>query len=243
MNILDFDNVSFSFGKESIIRNVSFAIEKGDYCGVVGPNGGGKTTILRLIIGLLKPDSGKITINGKSIKESRNIIGYVPQYSNMDNSFPISVEQVVAMGVLKRFNLSPFLKSDDKRRVEEALDLLKIRNLRDNSFGDLSGGQKQRVLIARAIVSNPEILILDEPTASVDSEIEKEIYILLKEFNKDKTIILVSHDMEKISSASNRLLCVNRKVIVHSTENKEFHDSTTSIYNPELKIIKHKCGI
>ncbi|MBN1971694.1 MAG: ABC transporter ATP-binding protein [Candidatus Delongbacteria bacterium] len=243
MPVIVFENVNMNFGAQRVLENISFTLEKNDYCGIIGPNGGGKTTILKLILGFIKPSTGKITVLGKNPKFSGNQIGYVPQFNKMDDHFPITVEQVVSMGTMKKFSLFPSIRNEEKIRIFEALSKVKMEDHIHKNFGNLSGGMKQRVLIARAIVSHPELLILDEPTASVDPDVEKDIYSLISSLKENMTIIMVSHDMNIISSAANKVLCINRRASFHSPEYPEFHDFSNNIYNPEIKIVKHHCGI
>ena len=217
--IISVQDLSFCYDKTPVLEKVSFSVESGEFIGIFGPNGGGKTTLLKLLIGILKPDRGTISLLGKDPRESRGEVGYVPQVLRFDKDFPISVLEVVLMGALSKLT---WWGSYPKEAVEAAHEALKRVGLLDfarASFGTLSGGQAQRALIARAIVAKPSILILDEPTASVDPQAEQEIHHLLAELNKSLTIIMVTHDLQSIIDKAKRLLCVHRQVTsMHSRE-------------------------
>ncbi len=239
---IEFEGVSFSYEDETILQNVSFSLEKNDFVAVIGPNGGGKTTILKLMCGLLKPSKGKISILSNLPEKMLDKIGYVPQFSEFDKHFPISVEETVLMGRLHKFSFFPFYSEKDKMLAENAMKKTDILNLANKKISELSGGQKQRVLISRAIVNNPEILLLDEPLASVDSKVEADIYALLKELNKTTTIVLISHDVGVVSSFVNKIVCVNRNAVIHDSKavaNKELF----SVYQSPVSVVHHQCGL
>lgn len=206
-------NVKFSFTKELILYNVNWTIKKGDFWAIIGPNGGGKSTLAKLIAGLLKTNEGEI-IRHLPIK-----IGYVPQNTFLNRYFPITALEVVMMGFLK----PSFLRSSlPKCAKETALHFLKevhLESFANRKIGELSGGQRQRVLIARALCGNPNLLILDEPTASVDKKNQKEIYDLLHKINKEKTIILISHDISVLMECAKQVLYVNKEVTIHELPN------------------------
>jgi zinc transport system ATP-binding protein len=241
-SIIEFDKVSFSYGRNEVLKDVDLVVEKGDFFAIVGPNGGGKTTILRLILGLEPPDKGRVLIMGGEPSRSTLKTGYVPQFSNHDRVFPISVKDVVLQGLIRQDSFFPFYSAKDIEKSMKIMEFLGIKNRCSDRFGDLSGGLKQRTLIARAIVSDPEILLLDEPVASVDSSIEKDIYDMLIEFNRKMTIIMVSHDLGFVSQYVNKIGCVNRTFVCHRTE-----EMTAGIvdrmYNGKNVMINHKCGI
>jgi zinc transport system ATP-binding protein len=209
-------DVFFSYEKTPILSGVNVSIEKGEFVGIFGPNGGGKTTLLKILMGFLKEDNGSVSILGTSAKEARQHIGYVPQISKIDKQFPITVEEVVQMGSLSKVNFFGKLKKTYKIKALEALEKVGMLDKKDCSFGSLSGGQAQRVLIARALATDPKLLFLDEPTASVDPVAEKEILSLLASLKGEITILMVTHDLQTILEEVGKLLCVHRDVHTHS---------------------------
>ncbi len=241
--IISFQNVTFAFDNETILENIHFSICKNDFIGIIGPNGGGKTTLLRLMLGTLKPNKGEVRIFNQAAIKSRQYIGYVPQFSKLDDDFPITVEQVVAMGLFKNSCFFPYISKKKLIQIHSALEKVKILNLAKKNFGELSGGQKQRCLLARAIAALPEILLLDEPTASVDSSVEKDIYDLLRSLNKKMTIILVSHDLGFISAYIKRVFCVNRQLADHCADQISEETSIDVAYEKNKKMIQHQCQL
>ena len=213
MSLISLKNVSFKYENTLVLNNVNFEIDKGDYVTIIGPNGGGKTTLLKLILGFIKPSEGEIKIN---VEKKR--IGYVPQKAvNFDHNFPASVNEVVSMGRIANRGLINMLNKEDYDKVESSLKFVEMWEKREEKIGELSGGQQQRVFIAKALCSNPEILILDEPTTGIDSNSRDNFYKLLKELNKKGiTLVLVSHDISAIVKDVNKVFCVNQKVNVHN---------------------------
>ncbi len=234
---LFFDNVTYSYGREPVLENVNLKIRFGDFASIVGPNGGGKTTMLKLILGLLKPDSGRVYVLGKNPKKSRLRMGYMPQYAHLDIDFPVTVMDVVLMGRLglnSRFRYS----KEDIKAAGSALCQVNISDMSNRMFSRLSGGQRQRVLIARALCSDPDILLLDEPTANIDPEIEETIFSLLVELNKKMTILVVTHDLGFVSQVVKSVICVNRRVLVHPTS--EINGALVKdIYGADLRMVRH----
>jgi zinc transport system ATP-binding protein len=203
-----FEGVSFSYGPVKVLEKASFHIHQGEFIALVGPNGSGKTTVLKLLLGLEKPDTGKIGIFGTAAEgpdRNHDRIGYVPQQAPQDRAFPISVRDVVRMGRLR--SLLGYTR-DDRAAVEEALVQADIQDLADRSFAALSGGQRRRVLVARALASRPEILILDEPTANMDSESGERLFETLGHLKGKTTILIVTHDLDFVSSLTDRALCL-----------------------------------
>lgn len=205
-------DLCFSYDKVPILEHADFQIEHGEFIGIFGPNGGGKTTLLKLLMGMLAPNSGSILLLDQPPKNSRGHIGYVPQALRFDKDFPISVLDVVLMGCLSKLTWWGTYPKGVKEKALEALEKVDLLPFAKAPFGTLSGGQAQRALIARAIVDNPKILLLDEPTASVDPKAEQEIHQLLVELNKSITIVMVTHDLQSIIDKAQRLLCVHRQV-------------------------------
>ena len=207
--IIECKNVNFYFTKERILYNVDWTIYENDFWAIIGPNGGGKSTLARLLVGLLKPSSGKI-IKSKNLR-----IGYVPQNTFLNRHFPISTLEVVMMGFLKPKLFGGFLPKNAKKNAMELLEQFHLESYADKKIGSLSGGQRQRVLIARALCGNPNLLILDEPTASIDQKNQKEIYDLLQTLNKEKTIIMISHDISVLLGYAKKVLYVNQEAKEH----------------------------
>lgn len=240
--IVKFDRVSFSYGRNEVLKDVDLSIKKGDFFAIIGPNGGGKTTILRLILGLERPSKGSVQIKGAPYSAGSLKTGYVPQFSNHDRQFPLQVKDVVLQGLIGPDSLLPFYKKEQIEKTMAVMKKLGIEKRADDRFGELSGGLKQRTLIARAIVSEPELLLLDEPVASVDSSIEKDIYEMLVELNRNMTIVMVSHDLGFVSDYVNMVGCVNRTFISHHTHDIS-HSDIDSMYKSKGVMINHKCGI
>ncbi len=219
-------DLAFSYEDgRAILQEVNLDILPGTFTAMVGPNGGGKTTLLRLILGQLTPAKGSISIFGRSPRAAREKIGYVPQQLRYDQLFPITVSEVVLMGTLTAKTSWGFRYSTaQKEAARRALNEVGLTHWSE-PFKALSGGQRQRVLIARALVGRPELLLLDEPTANLDAAVSAEFYELLSRLNQEMTILLVSHDMEYVSQNVNNVVCVNHTVDVHPTSALEFVQS------------------
>ena len=241
-NVVETTHVDFAYDGDLILEDVTLTVREGDFLGVVGPNGSGKTTLLKIILGLIHPSRGTVRVFGQPPEAARHLIGYVPQHADLDASFPISVMDVVLIGRLgKAPRLGRYGKTD-RQLAEEAMQEVEIHDLRNRRFGTLSGGQKQRVLMARALVGKPDMLLLDEPTTSVDGRVEQDIYQLLERLNEKVTIILVSHDLGFISTYVNHVACVNRRVVCNPT-NEITGDVIDACYSGPVHMIKHKCEL
>jgi zinc transport system ATP-binding protein len=214
--VLQIKDLSFSYEKRSILQGINLSVKMGEFIAIFGPNGGGKTTFLKLLMGFLKADKGQISIFGSHPKKAREKIGYVPQVARFDKQFPLSVLDLVLMGCLSQTTIWGTYPKEMKKHALDALDKVGILKLQNRAFGTLSGGQAQRALIARALVSNPELLLLDEPTASVDPEAEKQIHELLLELKGFMTILMVTHDLQEIIGKADRLLCIHRSLTSYS---------------------------
>ncbi len=236
------DHVFFAYDGSPTLEDITLSVPHGDFLGIVGPNGGGKSTLLRIILGLLHPTKGSIRIFGRSPEKVRHLLGYVPQHANLDATFPVSVMDVVLLGRLGKAPLLGGYGKMDKQKAEEAMEKVKIQDLRNRQFGTLSGGQKQRVLIARALVGQPALLLLDEPTASIDGRVEEDIYEFLKKLNEQVTIILVSHDLGFISTYVRHVACVNRRLACNPTGDIT-GDIVEACYSGPVHMIKHTCGL
>lgn len=211
--VISVQNVSFGYTKEEpVLQNVSFTVAKGECIGLIGPNGGGKTTLLRLIMGFLTPTHGRISLFGKSPKRHPNGIGYVPQSLRFDKYFPITVRELVLGGRLSQLPWWGRFSRKDTEHAEHALHKVGLEKLADRPFGTLSGGQMQRALIARALAQEPKILLLDEPTASVDIQAEADIYSILDAIRSQLTILMVTHDIRAVIQHVQRVFCVQGKL-------------------------------
>lgn len=215
MPIVEINNLDFSYNGEIVLENVSLGVRQGDFIAVIGPNGGGKTTLLKLMLGLLTPNKGVIRVLGQSPRKASSGIGYVPQNVHLNLSFPITALDVVLMGTLDSKKRWTRQSASDRRNAMAALERLGMAALAQKKIGALSGGQRQRVFIARALVTHPELLLLDEPTASIDTRGQSDFYKQLEELNKDITILVVSHDLLVISRYIKSVACVNRQLHYH----------------------------
>ena len=240
--IIEIKDLSFSYDNQEVLKDISLDVEKNDFMAVLGPNGGGKTTLLKLILGINKPTKGSIKVFGTKPQKARSHIGYVPQYLNFDNNFPVSVIEVVLMSSLKTFSLLPWYSAKVKKDAMNFLKQMKIDKFANKRFGDLSGGQQQRVLIARALMNNPDLLILDEPTASVDIKVEEDVFEILKNLSKTITIIIVSHDVSFVSSYVNKVTCLNLCSCTHKADELD-KNSLMDMYHGTIKTIEHHCGL
>ena len=206
---LEFDAVSYSYGNLAVLSDASFHIHEGEFTALVGPNGAGKTTILRLLLGLARPAKGRVLVFGADPEDSRDSMGYVPQHSSFDPAFPISVGEVVRMGRL-RGGAGQYSK-DDAAFIDRALEMAGVQDLRRRPYTALSGGQRRRVLVARALAGRPRFLVLDEPTANMDTESENRLYRVLGELKGETTILVVTHDTGFVSALTDAVLCVGER--------------------------------
>ena len=209
--IISLENVSFSYSHKPFLENINLKIFEKEFIGISGPNGGGKTTLIKLILGLLKPKSGKITLFGEKPKKGRQKIGYLSQYENVDLDFPATAREIVLLGRIDK-TLIKFFSEEDKAITDKFLKEMGIWELRDRKLNELSGGEKQRVFIAKALATEPQALILDEPLSNVDVGARDELFKLLKELNKKIAIIVVDHNLEILSKYSKQIVCVNKCV-------------------------------
>ncbi len=246
-NIIELHNISFSYdGIEKVLENITFSVHKGDYLGIIGPNGGGKTTVLKIMLGLLQPTSGTIKLFGKPLKAFKDWskIGYVPQkVSHFDNNFPVTVEEVVAMGRFARRGLFHFPQQEDSEKVERALKQVDMWEYKSKQIGELSGGQQQRVFIARALVTEPEVIFLDEPTVGVDATTQEQFYKLLKSLNRELqlTLVLVSHELDIVANEATEVACINCNLVCYCTPKELMHkDTLEKMYGKDLKYILHQ---
>jgi zinc transport system ATP-binding protein len=213
--IVEIKNVWFAYNGQTVLEDVSLDIQQGDFIAMIGPNGGGKTTLLKLMLGLLKPDKGAIRVLGDSTEKASHHIGYVSQDVHINRSFPITATDVVLMGKLEPNRRWAKSSVQDRDEALDALERMEIESFADSKIGELSGGQRQRVFIARALVTQPKVLLLDEPTASIDAKGQAEFHRLLKTLNKDIPILVVSHDLVAISSYVKSVACINKRLHYH----------------------------
>ena len=216
-----------------ILEGVSLSVASGDFLGIIGPNGGGKTTLLKVILGLVNPSHGRVYVLGQAPERSRHRIGYVPQYNLFDREFPINVRDTVLMGCNGKAGLIRRYSREDKELAQGALKTVGMLSYQKHQIGKLSGGEQQRVFIARALVSRPKLLLLDEPTASVDSSMQIQFYELLVKLKKDMTIIMVSHDISAVSIYVDKIACLNHQLFYHGSKEIE----------PEVLEATYKCPV
>jgi len=236
--VIEIENLWFSYGAQPVLRDVSLRIEPGEYVCMLGPNGGGKTTLLKLILGLLRPDRGAIRVLGGQPRQTCSRTGYVAQQSQFDPSFPVSVLDVVLMGRLGRSSgLGPHRRAD-VQAADAALAEVSISDLRKRPFSELSGGQRQRVLIARALSAEPEVLLLDEPTSNLDVGVEQEFQQLLASLAQRMTIVLVSHDIGFVTHQVGKVVCVRQTVAVHPTASLT-GDLMRDLYGQDIRLVRH----
>ncbi len=237
--VIEIEDLSFSFDAgPPVLEGVTLAISKLDFASVIGPNGGGKTTLLKLILGLLQPGSGRIRVLGTSPLRARHRIGYMPQFAAMDPRFPVEVLDVVLMGRLgPDRRIGPFSRPDREAAVR-TLGEVGLAGLERRPFSDLSGGQRQRVLLARALVSDPELLLLDEPAAGLDQKVEQDFFELLRELNRTTTLLLVSHDLGFVSAFVKTVVCVHRTVDVHPMSSLD-GAMIQELYGGNVRLVHH----
>ncbi|MDY5730913.1 MAG: metal ABC transporter ATP-binding protein [Eubacteriales bacterium] len=239
MNIIETKHLFVEFGETQALTDVNLQVQEGDYVAIIGPNGGGKTTLLNSIIGLQKPCRGNVQLFGKTPTQARTHVGFVPQFGKMNKRFPISVHEAVLTGALKSA-IHPFFRysAQDKAQAMEKLEQLGIAHLHNRQISKLSGGEFQRMLIARALMNNPRLLLLDEPTSSIDPQSRELIYALLKDFNKQGSIVMVSHDLVAVSSHVKSIVCLNKNLIYHG-EPELSENTVQQLYGCPVDLIAH----
>ena len=236
--VIELDDVSFAYDRAAVLEDVNVSIRRGESICVVGPNGGGKTTLLRLILGLLEPAAGRVRVFGQEPRRVRKRIGYMPQHAYYDPQFPVTATDVVLMGRLGRGGALGWYGRADRHAAAEALAEVGMEDDAGRPFAALSGGQRQRVLIARALCCRPELLLLDEPTANVDTAVEAQLVDLLQQLNRRMTIVMVSHDLGFVSHIVQRVVCVNRRVVVHPTVELT-GETIRDIYDVDVRMVRH----
>jgi len=232
--VIDIEGVNLSYGQIPVLQDINLQIGAEEFFGIIGPNAAGKSTLLKLLLGLLVPDTGIVKVFGEHPEKGRSRIGYVPQHPGFRRDFPITVLEVVQLGQLG--SIHPGQELPHKLRA--AMDAVALNDIAARQIATLSGGQLQRVMIARALACDPEILILDEPTANIDMRAEEDIFSLLKQYNEHMTIIVVSHDIGFISGYVHRVACLNRTLVCHNTE--DINGKTIEeLYGTPIKMIDH----
>ncbi len=235
--LVEVQGVTAGYDEDIILRNVNLTIRENDFIGVIGPNGGGKTTLVKVILGLIRPMSGKVIYHNISEPGNQLQMGYLPQVSNTDKVFPITVLNVVLSGLARPYRMINRFSKPQVIKAREMLDAMGIGHLADKNMGELSGGQMQRVFLCRAIVSDPQLLILDEPNTFVDNKFESDLYQTLKKLNQSMAILMISHDVGTITYFVKSIACVNRELHYHSSN--IITQEQLAAYNCPIQIIAH----
>lgn len=238
-DIVEIQGVWVQLGGRSVLEDIHFTLQKGDFYGVIGPNGGGKTTLIKVILGLIQPWRGEVRVEGARPEAHRHRLGYVPQYRTYDFTYPLTVGEMVLSGRLGLIS-GPFRKyrAQDREKAREAMERMGIGDLADRPIGELSGGQQQRAIIARALVAEPHALLLDEPTTHVDPRMEEEFYEILRSLQKQMAILLVTHDMTAVSAYVDKIACLNRRLYTHG--NREIdEDMLAAVYHCPINLLAH----
>ena len=230
--LIEIREMEVAYQRQVALTNVSLCIYDRDFIGIIGPNGGGKTTLVQVILGLLKPTKGSLEYSF-----DKSEIGYLPQGNQVDEHFPITVREVVDSGLEHGLKLGRKFRNSEKLKLDTVLDKVGMLPLSSRPIGELSGGEFQRTMLARAIISSPKLLVLDEPDAHVDNRFEMELYGLLRELNETMTILLISHDIGTISPYIKTIACVNRTLHYHSSN--EISEEQLKVYNCPIEIITH----
>ena len=228
-------SLSASYGANLVLQDVNFKVNENDFIGVIGPNGGGKTTLLRVILGLVKPITGRMVFNNELL--NGNSIGYLPQMSTGDINYPVTVTDIILSGLMIRKGIISRMSASDKKKADNVIDELGLSGMSESTLNELSGGQIQRVLLARAIIGNPRLLLLDEPGNFVDATFENDFYEKLKDLNKRMAILMVSHDVGTISSHIKSFACVNRSLHYHPSP--EITNEDLLAYGCPIQLVTH----
>jgi zinc transport system ATP-binding protein len=236
--VVELDDVWVTLGREQVLQGIELRVARGEFVAVIGPNGGGKTTLLRVLLGLVRPERGTVRVLGAAPETVRGRVAYVPQVARFDLDFPIRVIDMVSAGRLRRRALLRPLAPDDRRRALARLRQLEIDDLAERPVGSLSGGQLQRALIARALTVDPELLVLDEPTASLDVQSADDFYGLLEGLLDDMTVVLSSHDVTGVSSRVGSIACLNRRLYFHPTSELT-PDVLAEVYGCPVELLAH----
>ena len=231
-------HVTFGYGREVVLDGVDLEIQPRDFLAIIGPNGGGKTTLLKVMLGLLRPWSGDVAFHLPSGSDPRGRLGYVPQFSTFDKDFPLWVRDMVLMGRVNNSGLLRPWSRQDRTAADRAIDRLALSGIARSHVAEISGGQLQRVLIARALVSEPEILFLDEPTASIDAESRETLRELLADLNRTIPVVVVTHDVTSIASMVRRIACINRRLFYHGDPELSL-EVMEEVYGCPVELVTH----
>ncbi|MBW1695666.1 MAG: ABC transporter ATP-binding protein [Deltaproteobacteria bacterium] len=235
--IIEITNLSFSYNRHEVLKHVNLRVKRGEFLALIGPNGGGKTTLLKLILGLLIPDKGMVRVFGQPPLKVSYRMGYVPQDTYLNRYFPVTALEVVLMGRLKSGKGWRRPSRIDRIAAQKALEKMAMAEYGNRHIAELSGGQRQRILIARALVSEPELLLLDEPTASIDTTGQTEFYSIIENIHKTATILMVTHDLMMLSSHVDSVACVNR--LVHYHDEAQITEEMLAMYECPVELIAH----
>ena len=235
--IIEIQNLSFAYNGQEVLKDVSLTIKQGEFLALIGPNGGGKTTLLKLILGLLDADKGTIRVFGHPPRKASHRIGYVPQDVHINKNFPVTAMDVVLMGRRKSGKRRAHHSKEDRSAAINTLETVGMGDFIQRRIGKLSGGQRQRVFIARALATDPDVLLLDEPTASIDPQGQSDFYTLLKDLNETVTVVLVSHDLMILTSYVRSVACVNQQVHYH--EEAEITEEMLTMYACPVELVAH----
>lgn len=236
--IIELKDVWAHYDGMPVLEGVDLVVEPHDFLGIIGPNGGGKSTLLKVILGLVKPDRGVVKVFGNTPKNARRDIGYLPQHSHFDMEFPMSVWEVVLTGRLGHTGLLKRYSEDDKKATYDALEEVDMLEYKDRQIGKLSGGQMQRVFIARALAGEPKLLLLDEPTTGIDSIMQEEFYELLNKLKAKMAIVMVSHDVSAVSVYVDKIACLNHRLFYHNSKELA-SDDLEAAYQCPVELIAH----
>jgi zinc transport system ATP-binding protein len=242
--LLELDRVSVQYGDTLVLDGVSLDVRPGEFLGVIGPNGSGKTTLLRVMLGLLRPTRGEVKLFGQPLSSFRDWrrVGYMPQKTSFDGALPVTAAEVVASGLIPILRFRR-IRADERRKVNESLALVGMEKQAQARIGALSMGQQQRVLIARALVSDPELLLLDEPTASIDADAQSSFYTLLRSFNRDRgvTLVMVSHDIGVVAHEVSRVACLNRHILFCGPPADVLtQEALSTLYGSSVRLVPHQ---
>jgi zinc transport system ATP-binding protein len=243
--LLEVERVSYRYGDALVLEGVSLAVAKGEFFGVIGPNGSGKTTLLRIMLGLIRPTAGDVKLFGRAVGSFRDWgrVGYMPQKTAFDGALPVTAAEVVATGLIPLLGFRRRIGPDEHRKITESLARVGMEKLAHARMGALSTGQQQRILIARALVSDPELLLLDEPTASIDVEAQSSFYTLLRSFNRERgvTLVIVSHDIGVVAQEVSRVACLNRQVIFCGRPSDVLtQEALSTLYVSSVRLVPHQ---
>lgn len=234
-NLFEMSSLSASYGANIVLQDVDFKVNENDFIGVIGPNGGGKTTLLKVILGLVKPAKGKMVFNSEIL--NGNSIGYLPQMSTGDINYPVTVADIILSGLMIRKGVISRMSSSDKKKANTIIDELGLEGMSKSTLNELSGGQMQRVFLGRAIIGDPKLLLLDEPGNFVDMAFENDFYDKLRELNKQMAILMVSHDVGTISAHIKSFACVNRSLHYHPSS--ELTNEDLLAYGCPIQLVTH----